>query len=227
MENEKEPMAKEPMEPTVPELSSTPAVVDHKKFVISKKMVIIAIVVIAIIALCALAYRYKRLVIAATVNGSTISRLTVIKELEKVSGKNVLNALIEQKLITDEALKKNITVSQEEIDAEIAKIETQLTAQGTTLDQALITEGMLKADLIKQITTQKKLEKMLADKLAVADEEITQYIKDNAIEIPAGKESEYQTQVKELLRQQKLSLEASTLVTSLKSAANIKRFVTY
>ncbi len=219
---------KEPVVASKPEETAVvPPVATAKKMVINKKTVIIALVVILVIALAGLIYRSRSLFIAATVNGSSISRLTVIKELEKVSGKNVLNAMIEQKLIADEALKKNISVSQDEVTAEITKIEEQIKAQGSTLDQALSAENMSKDDLIKQITTQKKLEKMLADKIAVSDEEAAKYLKDNAVVIPEGQDSEYQTKAKELIRQQKLSLEAGTLVTSLKSAAKIKYFVTY
>lgn len=220
--------SKEPVVASKPEETTTvPPTVATKKLVISKKMVVIAIVVILVLALAALIYRSRSFFIAATVNGSTISRLTVIKELEKVSGKNVLNAMIERQLIADEALKKNISVSQDEVNTEMAKIEEQIKAQGSTLDQALTAENMTRDDLIQQLTTQKKLEKILADKIAVSDEEAVKYLKDNAVVVPEGQDSEYQTKAKDLLRQQKLSLEAGTLMTSLKAAAKIKYFVTY
>src|SRR3990167_8103091 len=60
-----------------------------------------AIVIGVIIVVGALAYRYKGLLVAATVNGSPISRFSVIEELEKKSGKATLDALIIQKLIAD------------------------------------------------------------------------------------------------------------------------------
>jgi len=199
----------------------------HKKITISKKTIVIAIIVVVVIALGALAYRLKGLVVAATVNGSPISRLAVIQELEKVSGKNTLEALINQKLIADEATKKNVAVGQDEIDTEIKNIDVQLTAQGQKLDQVLEAENMTRADLEKQIMTQKKLEKLLAEKTQVSEAEIDQYIKDNSIKIPEGQEATYKEQVKNQIEQEKLSSAASEFITSLRNAAKIKYFVEY
>ncbi len=199
----------------------------HKKIVLSKKTIIIAIAVIVVIALGGLIYRSRGFFVAATVDGSPISRLSVIKELEKNSGKSTLEALINQKLVNDAAVQKNITVDSEEISSEIKKISDQLSAQGQDLATVLKSEGMTQADLEKQISTQKKLEKLLADKTQVTDEEATQYLKDNDVKIPEGQEDSYQAQAKEQLRQQKLNTAAGEYITSLRTAAKIKYFVEY
>ncbi|NMB48001.1 hypothetical protein GYA13_00970 [Candidatus Kuenenbacteria bacterium] len=201
--------------------------VEHKKIVLSKKTIIIAIAVIVVIALGGLIYRSRGFFVAATVDGSPISRLSVIKELEKNSGKSTLEALINQKLVNDAALQKNITVNSEEVASEIKKISDQLSAQGQDLTTVLKSEGMTQADLEKQISTQKKLEKLLADKTQVTDEEAAQYLKDNDVKIPEGQEDSYQAQAKEQLRQQKLNTAAGEYITSLRTAAKIKYFVEY
>jgi len=46
-----------------------------------------AIIILVIIVILALAYIYKGLFIAATVNGSPISRISIIQKLEKSYGK--------------------------------------------------------------------------------------------------------------------------------------------
>ena len=186
-----------------------------------------AIIIVVIITLGVLAYVYKGLFIAATVNGSPISRLAIIQKLEKASGKNLLESLITEKLIQDEANAKKIVVSNDEINAEIKKIQDQITAQGGTLDAALSAQGMNMDDLKKQIILQKEMEKLVADKINVTDQEIAQYIKDNKISIPSGQEAATNDQVKNELRNQKLNTEAQALISDLKAKAKIRYFVNY
>ncbi|PIQ06501.1 MAG: hypothetical protein COW72_01895 [Candidatus Nealsonbacteria bacterium CG18_big_fil_WC_8_21_14_2_50_37_10] len=199
----------------------------YKKSIKIKISIKTAIIIVVIIALGVLAYIYKGLFIAATVNGSPISRLAIIQELEKASGKNLLDSLIIEKLVQNEANAKKITVSNDEINGEIKKIEDRIVAQGSTLDAALAAQGMTMEDLKKQIILQKEVEKLVADKINVMDEEVTQYIKDNAISIPEGQEATTTAQIKDELRNQKLNKEAAALITTLKSQAKIRYFVNY
>lgn len=187
----------------------------------------IVIIIVVIIALGVLAYVFKGLFIAATVNGSPISRLAIIRELEKASGKDLLDSLIVKKLVQNEANAKKIVVSDDEINGEIKKIEDQVIAQGATLDAALAAQGMSMEDLRKQIIFQKEVEKLVADKINVTDEEVEQYIKDNAISIPEGQEATTIAQIKDELRNQKLSTEANVLIAALKSQVKIRYFVNY
>ncbi|MDO8569204.1 MAG: SurA N-terminal domain-containing protein [bacterium] len=194
-----------------------------KKFITLKSIILFVFVVVIV-----LGYIYKGLFIAATVNGSPISRFSVIGLLEKESGKMVLDNLISEKLILNEAKNRNITVSQEEIDTVLKNIESQVKIQGQTLDQALVTQNMSKEDLIKQITIQKKLESMLSDKIQIAAEEIDKFIKDNKITTPKDlKQEDFRKNIENQLRQQKLGMEVNTFVTGLREKASIGRFVNY
>lgn len=173
------------------------------------------------------AYLLKGLVVAATVNGSPISRFAVIAELEKVSGKNALDAMITRKLISDAAREKGITVSADEISAEIKKISDNLAGQGQDLATALNGANMTEADLENQIISQKTMEKLVADKITVTGEEVAAYIKEYKVPVTKGKEVEVNSQIQEQLRQQKLSEEAGKLVDALRAAAKIRYFVNY
>jgi len=186
-----------------------------------------AVMIGCVIVLLALIFVGKGLFIAATVNGSPISRLSVISELEKNSGKAALESLIVEKLINKEADKKDIKVSDDEINAEISKAETQIKAQGGTLDEALASQGMTLEILKKQIAIQKKLEALLADKVQVTDADITKFIADNKINIPKGEEVSYNEQIIGSIKQQKLSAESKLLVESLKAENTIRYFVSY
>lgn len=188
-----------------------------------KTAIIIGFAVILII----LAYTVKGFFIAAVVNGRPISRLAIIQKLEKTSGKNLLDSMITEKLIQNEARAKNILVSDDEINEKIKQIEKQVTSQGNTLEKALALEGMSMNDLKRQITIQKDVEKLLADKINVTDEEVTKYIADYKITIPKGQDASFKEQIKNQLKGQKLNASAKALIDELKSKAKIRYFVNY
>lgn len=207
-----------------PSASSGQVANNNKKKAIILKL---AIIIACVIVVGALIFTYKDLFIAATVNGSPISRLAVIHELESRSGKSVLDNIIVEKIVDNEARKKEIRVSDDEVNAEINNLEQQIKAQGGTLDQMLAFQGMTLNILKNQILIQKKLEKLLADKIQVSDAEVEKYIKDNKVVIPKGEDAAYKDQITEQLKQQKLSTEANSFIGSLKSQAVIRYFVNY
>lgn len=194
-----------------------------------KRMVNIKVVILvaAVVILGILAYLYRVLAVAATVNGHMISRLALVRELEKESGKKTLDRLITEQLINDEAAKKGITVSSDDIEGEIKKIEAQVAAQGGTLDQALAAQSMTRDDLKKQITAQKKVEKILADKTAVSDADVETYIKNNKVTLPKGQENAMKEQIKNQLKQEKFSQEAQAWAAGLRAQAKINYIVKY
>jgi len=222
MNNEFEPIQPQAPEPQLAQENYLKEIKKQKMFGIKIGAIIAIVIVVGF-----LAYYYRGVFIAATVNGSTISRLAVIKELESVSGKNALDSLITQKLINDEAIVKGVSVTDEEVDTEIKKVESQVTAQGMTLDEALKAQNMTLNILKKQIINQKKLEKILADKLQVTDEEVAQYIVTNEIKIPKGEEVTYNEQIKDQIKQENFSTAASELVASLKAQAKINYIANY
>lgn len=186
---------------------------------------IITILVIALIVI--LLYYFRGIFIAATVNGTPISRLEVVRMLEKQSGKTTLDSLIVEKLVLGEAKKRSISVSKEETDKEIAGIETQVSAQGNTLEAALSLQGITREDLEAQITLRQTAEKLIADQLQVTDEEIQQYIQEYKVEIPKDKEVEYTEQIRNELKAQKFSQKIQELITSLREQAQINYFTDY
>ena len=211
-----------------------PSPIENKsKYIILKlrkpKPLVIAIVIAAFLALILTALFFaKGLFIAATLNGSPISRLSVIKDLEKQGGKQTLEVIITQKLINTELAKQNISVTKEEVDQEIKKIEAQVTSQGGTLKDALAQQNMTEEKLREQITIQKKLEKLLADKVAVSDTEIDAYIKENKTTPPKDvKVEDFKKQIGDQLKQQKFQQVAQKWVSDLKTNAKINYYVNY
>ncbi len=197
-----------------------------RRFVsIKNRKILVALMLLG--AFIGFAFYYKGVFVAATVNGSPVTRLSVIMELEKQGGKNTLDALITEKLIDNEARKKEVVVTNDEIDQEIKKIEASITQQGGTLNDALLQQGMTLDSLKKQLSVQKKIEKVLSDKIQVIDDDISKYISDNKIELESGKETETKNQIAQQLKGQKLNQEASSWINSLKAGAKINYYVNY
>ena len=186
------------------------------------------ILLVGAIAGIAIFFFGKSIFLAALVNGTPITRYSVIKELEKQNGKQALDSLITKKLILQTAKKKNIEVKQSDVDKEIKKIEENTARQGQNLDEILKYQRMTRSDLMNQIKVQLTVEKLLADKIKVSEKEIKEFIKKNT---PEEENSTQKPPTKDVaktqLRQQKLEKEATAWVEQLKKNAKISIFVNY
>lgn len=185
------------------------------------------VILVVVVALGSLMYAYKGLAVAALVNGRPISRLAVLDRLEKVSGKQILEALIREKIVNAELDAKGIKVTDEEVEGEIKDIESRVAKQGLTLDQALESEGIMREDLYYQIAQQMRMKKLFADKIQVTDEEIADYIKSNSITPPKGAEDDFKKQIKIKMEMEKLGQVAGEWVETLHAQASIRYFVNY
>ena len=188
-------------------------------------------ILLVILLLLLIAFFTKGLFFAAMVNGKPVSRIGIIKDLEKRGGKQTLDSLISKELILQEASRKKIIVKKEEVDKKIKDIEKSTSKQGQKLDQLLAVQGMTKEDLGNQMEVQLILEKLLADKIKVSEKEIEAFIEKNT---PTESLSTSQpinpptkNEARDQLRQQKLQKEAQTLVEQLKKDAKISYFVNY
>lgn len=167
-------------------------------------------------------------IVAATVNGTPISRVAIISELEKQGGKQALEASIQEQLLQNALKEKGITIEDSVVNEEIKLIEENVKSQGGTLKAALEQQGMTLEILREQIKTQKGIEVAIADKLIISDEEVASYAKTAGIEKPEEmNEAEFTEAVKDQLKQQKFQTEAAGWVQSLTDSANITYYVSY
>ncbi len=199
---------------------------------LKSKMGKFSIGIVIVLVIGGLLYFGKAFFIAALVNGKPVSRVSVIRELEKQSGKTTLDSLIEKDLILQEAKNNNVKVTDDQINKEIDNIKNLLTQQKTTLDAALASKGMTMNELREQIVIQKSVEAMLLSKIQISDAEVKdffdknlQYFKDNISKTVTLAEAT--AQIKDQIFQQKMSAEYSTWIEGLKSKAKVLRFVNY
>lgn len=189
---------------------------------VPRRNVVIGAIVIG--ALLLGGYMISKWMVVGKVNGETITRSEYTQELEKTSGKQVLEGIATKKIIQQEAKKKNISVSNSDVDAELKKIEDQLKAQGQTLDQVLAFQGLTREGLREQIVIQKTVEMLVGD-VTVATSEIDTYIEEN--QELAGENTDLETLRKtaaDQLKQQKTDQKIQELIQNLRQNAKIEYF---
>lgn len=207
---------------------TAPAPTKQSQTVVVRLNVRMLVWVVVILVVVGGLFFAKSLFVVAVVNGTPITRVALVKELEKRSGKQMLESIITKKLVDAELKKKNISVGDEDVAQEIQKIEAQIVQQGGTLQAILDEQGMSRAELSEQITNQKKLEKLFSSTVTISDEDVATYIKNSKTTIPDGEEGKTQTaQLKDRLRQQKLNSEIEQWIAGLKKAASITYLKTY
>src|SRR3989344_6070192 len=134
-----------------------------------KKWGVISVVILIILGV--FFYSNMGLFIAALVNGQPISRFELIRRLEAQGGQQVLDGIVTESLILQEARKRNIVISDDDIQKEVGRIDEQLQAQGSSLENALILQGQTQEQLKDSINLRLIVEKILADDVGVSDED--------------------------------------------------------
>ena len=188
----------------------------------------LAVTIVAVMLAFLVGYFVKNNLIAATVNGKYIWRSKIVKQLETYYGANILNTTIEQELIKQEADSKNIKVTDTEVAEQIKKIEESMASSGQTLDQALAESGMTRKDLEENYGLNILVEKLLAERVTVTDEDVQKYIDENKDSFPEGTDLEQvKTIVTEQLKQEKMGTQYQSMIDELKAKADIKTVVKY
>lgn len=184
---------------------------------------------LVILVILGILYLFRGFFIAATVNGQPIGRLSVIQELEKQGGKRALDNIITKTLIIQEGNKKNITVSQKEIDEQIKTIESNLKKQGMNIDQALQAQGMTRSALNEELKIQITVQKLVGDKVTVTDKEVQDYIEQNKefLQATSPDQEPDAAQVREQIKQQKLQKKTQDFIEALRKNAKISYFTAY
>ncbi|GAA0133361.1 hypothetical protein YSY43_02010 [Paenibacillus sp. YSY-4.3] len=113
--------------------------------------------------------------VVATVNGTKITQTELYNELVKANGgeqaKQALDAMVMKTLLTQEAKKKKIVVTEEDIQSEIDNY-TKSFGSLEVLEQMLQQYGMTIDDLKQEAELNVMVTKLLGDKTTVTDEEV-------------------------------------------------------
>jgi foldase protein PrsA len=164
--------------------------------------------------------RYKYLFVPAVVNGSPIYSWQYVKVLNQTAGKQVMDQLVVEKLIAQEADKQKVTLTNEEVDAEFARLDKQFESAGG-LDAFLSTQGLAKDDIQNQLELNLKVQKIVAGQVNVTDEEVAKYYTENKADYVDVKEADAKVQIKQMLADQALQQQVGTWIQDLRSKAQV------
>ena len=131
-------------------------------------------------------------------------------------------------MVFQEANKKKVTASDQDINNEIAKIKKQFEAQGQNLDQLLLTQGLSQEKFKEEVKVQILVQKILGDQAKVSDKEFNDFLSKNKELIENEKD---QATAKAALRtqmeQQKLAQKYQEWIATVKKNAKINYLVNY
>ena len=127
----------------------------------------VAWIIIVVIGLLLIFSVKKGLLLAATVNGAPITNLELLSRLNQQYRTQMVNQLINEKLILSEAQKKGVAVTSQEINDRISQLESNMGGpQG--LDSILSQQGQTRATLKDQMKIQLIVEKLYAKDATVS-----------------------------------------------------------
>lgn len=158
----------------------------------------------------------------AVVNGENISRDEFNTRLEETAGKQVLDRMITEKLIDQEAAKKKITVTEADLKAKIDEIKSSFGSEDQ-FQQALKQNSMTLDNLKEQLRSQIIIEKASREGIKVTESEIKAHYDQNKDSMYKGKKlTEVRKDAEEWLINQKSRQVAASWVEELKSKAKIE-----
>ncbi len=188
----------------------------------------ILVFVLVFIGVSGLIYQFKSWLVVSVINNHPITRFAFDRELERMNGQQVLDNMVAKTLILQKAKKDKINITQDQIDAELKKIEEEVKAQGGTLDDLLSYQGMTRDSLNEQVKIQLIIDQILGKDIQISDDEAKTYFDSNKDYYPENtKFEDVKDQVVETLRQQKIGEKFQTWLDSLKKEAKIYNFTQF
>jgi len=183
----------------------------------SRKTTIATVIVLFLLGLF---YFNRHWFVVAIVNGQPIWRWQYNQILEKQYGSQVLDQMIDKRLIEQKAKEKGVVIDQEAIDQEIDQIKESL-GPDNSLEEILAFQGMTMADLREEIKNQLILEELLSAGVEVSQEEIDQYLVDNEETIIAEGEEERASEALEAIRIDKMNQKFQGWYQAIREEAEI------
>jgi hypothetical protein len=186
----------------------------------------LAVLVLVGISVFWLVRKYRGEVVAAMVNKTPISRFELNQTLARRYGAEVLDEMIDAKLMQQIAQRENVTVSADDIKKERDSLRDRL-GNEDSLKTALAQYGLTEDDLARQIQLklyqQKLSEKMF--KVDVSDDEVKTFFDGNKTLYQNKKLADVKDEIKQSLVTQKQQQQFSTWFDGEKKKAQIQKFI--
>lgn len=181
------------------------------------------LVLLTLVGVGIIAWLNKGWFVAATVNGQPITAFKVNQKLNAAYKSEVLNQMINETLVEQEAAKKGVIVSPEELNQKIDQTVNEYGGK-EVFESLLAQQGLNYPDFVAQTRLQLLVEKMFQNEIQPSEEEIVAFMQENRDNPEATDEAKFRATVIDQLKQSKLSEVFSEKFPELKKAANIQIF---
>lgn len=182
------------------------------------------VITLVVVVIGVFAFLEKSWFVVAVINGQPITTVEYYQNMKAQSGKDVLEQMIRNKLIFQEAAKKGVNINEKDIDTKLAEIEKQVGGKDQ-LKSALQARNISEQDFRIQIKVQLIVEKILEKEIAVTDKEIEDFIAKNPTDSNVtASGGPNKAEIKKQLQSQKLNDKYQSWYSSLEKAAKINRF---
>jgi foldase protein PrsA len=120
--------------------------------------------------------------VVAKVNGEKITKDALYDEMARYLGQDTVNSMLDSlvtaKLVDQEAAKAKITVTDDDLNAEIDQLVEQFGSEDS-FNSALSSSGLTIDNLKEQMRTQVQIEKLFEKKIDIKDEDVKRYFEEN------------------------------------------------
>lgn len=184
-----------------------------------KRLFIVAV----IIGLLLLAYYKKSWFVAAMVNNQPVTSLEVNQRLNQLYRTQILDQMINEKIIEQEAVKKGVMVTPKQINDRVAQTEQNF-GGSDNFNALLAQQGVSRGEFTRQIKLQLLVEQIYKGEIQPTDQEVQQYMDANKNDPQASDSAKFKETATNTVKQQKLSKVFSEKFQALKQAAKIQIF---
>ncbi len=162
---------------------------------------------------------------AAIVNGQRVYMGELNRRLEQTYGKQVIVDLIDETLVRQEATKKNIKITKQQIDSEVKKLEDQFGGK-QKLNDELVTRSMTQADLRRQLENSLIIEQLIGKDITVTEDEKKQFFEQYKDMIIPGNANptyaEAEQRIVDYLKDNKLQEKYQTWIKGIEDKSKIQ-----
>lgn len=151
------------------------------------KAIVIGILVVFTLGTILIYFTSERQDVVAVVNGQKILKKRVVDELTQRHGRDLLDELIEDMLVEQQAKKVGVTVEAERVDSELGRIQSQF-GSDQEFQMVLAQYGMTEDDLRRKLRFDLLLEAIVIKEyeLDVTDEEAREFYEDSLYMFQTG-----------------------------------------
>lgn len=187
-----------------------------------KLLLVIAIGVVVFL----LVQKNKSLFIVGTVNKSPITRWELNTKMAEKYATQTFEEIVSERLLTENLKKNNISVTDKEVQDELAKIKAQYGGE-EQFKTAIAQFGMTEAKALASIEQSIGLKKLIGslNKIEITDDAIAKYFTDNASSYTDKKLEDVKAEIKDTLLQQEIYTKSQEWYTQIRKDAKVSSFL--